>query len=64
MRALTGVCVIIDGVREDNKDCIYGKKRAILGKIAKLDSFYAQKFGKDMKIQVWKTKRGNDFAGQ
>lgn len=26
------------------------KKRAILGKIAKLDSFYAQKIGKDTKI--------------
>lgn len=55
---------MLDGVREDNKDRIYGKKRAILGKIAKLDSFYAQKVGKDTKIQVWKTKRGNDFAGQ
>ena len=40
------------------------KKRALLDKIAKLDSFYAQKIGKDMKIWVWKTKRGNDFAGQ
>lgn len=55
---------MLDEVGEDNKDCIYGKKRAILGKIAKLDSFYAQKIGKDMKIWVWKTKRGNDFAGQ
>lgn len=40
------------------------KKGPFWAKLPNLTHFYAQKVGKDMKIRVWKTKRGNDCAGQ